>query len=104
MKVLREVCLLENKGLSKYIPQLVTRMHVLPFVCDPCVSLLWDNIDARIAKLGPKNKKENLEQYKKRFRNTAKSKSKVLLRKAAAHMEPRIKAFYDVEGDHIKVY
>ena len=104
MKVLREVFLLGNKSLSKHIPQLVARVHVLSFVCDPCISFLWNNIDARIAKLAPKNKNDNLEQYKKRFRNTAKSKSKVLLRKAAAHMEPRIKAFYDAEGDHIKVY
>ena len=66
--------------------------------------ILRNHIDARIAKLAHENKKENLEQYKKRFRKTAMSTSKVLLRKAVAHMEPRVKAFYDAEGDHIKVY
>ena len=78
-------------------------MHVLPFVCDPCISFLWNNIDARIAKLAPLNNKENSEQYKKRFRKTAMSTSKVWLRKAVAHMKPRIKAFYNGEGDHIKI-
>jgi len=70
---------------------------------NPCDYFLWDNIEARMAKSAPKNKKESVEQFKKRLRKTAMSTSKVFLRKAVAHMTPRIKAIYDAEGDHIKI-
>ena len=43
----------------------------------PCDCFLWDNIEARMAKSAPKNKKESLEQFKKRLRKTAMSTSKV---------------------------
>ena len=60
-------------------------------------------IRRRMTKRGPKNKKENAQEYKKRLRKVAMSTSKVLIRKALANMKERIAAVYAEKGQHIKI-
>ena len=58
---------------------------------------------SRMAKCDPKNKKESVQEYKKRLRKVAMSTSKVLIRKALANVKRCIAAVYAKKGQHIQI-
>ena len=70
---------------------------------NPLDFFLWSDIRRRMTKCDPKNKKESVQEYKKRLRKVAMSTSKVLIRKALANMKKRIAAVYAEKGQHIKI-
>jgi hypothetical protein len=63
--------------------------------------LIWENIETRMLKEGPKSGRETVEQYKARLRQTAMKTSRVLIKKAILNMNVRIKAVYKAKGGHI---
>ena len=81
-----------NRNAIRYSPDL-----------NPLDFFLWSDIRRRMTKCDPKNKKESVQEYKKRLRKVAMSTSKVLIHKALANMKKRIAAVYAEKGQHIKI-
>ena len=68
---------------------------------NPLDFCIWENIETRMLKEGPKSGRETVEQYQARLRQTAMKTSRVLIKKAILNMNVRIKAVYKAKGGHI---
>jgi len=68
---------------------------------NPLDYCIWENIETRMLKGGPKKGRETVEQYKARLRQTAMKTSRVLIKKAILNMNARIMAVYKAQGGNI---